>query len=151
MLVCCTGLENEADQLAQEIAGDTKAALASDTDFPAISSSTTTVATWGSGTVDADASDLTETAVTQPDATANDAAAPLGQRCSTSSIWSTLPGEIQLQQLLAKHVLAPEKQKQQVQEAFSTMVQQHQQQVQQLVAAAGQQSGNQAGTYGKMN
>lgn len=55
------------------------------------------------------------------------------------SIPAAAAGESEVQQLLAKHPLAPERLKQQVQEAFQSMVQQHQQQVQLAAATTGQQ------------
>jgi hypothetical protein len=142
-------LGSQAEQLAAEVAADTKAAVAAGEE-----AADSNITAADGGTSDADVG------ATNSHASSNSSGGDNAAEAQTASLaqqgCSAVPQQQQqqqhpeLQQLLAQHLLAPERLKQQVQDAYAGLVQQHKQQVQQLAAQHGAGlSNNSCGEHGR--
>jgi hypothetical protein len=142
-------LAAEAEQLAAEVAADTKAAVAGavegDTDSISAACKEADLQeigrqdTRGSrsrGASDSSSGNSSTTAAEESEA---------NQEPGSPHSIVQQQQHPELQQLLAQHPLAPERLKQQVHEAYAGLLQQHQQQVQPLAAQQGSATGNSCG------
>jgi hypothetical protein len=133
-------LGDQAEQLAAEVAADTKAAVAAVEGTVDSNNNSSAVAADGDGrnvTSSSSRGGLRDSSGSDSAAEAP-AASPVQER----SITVLLQQHPELQQLLSQHPLAPERLKQQVQDAYAGLVQQHRQQVEQLAAQQGAGSSN---------
>lgn len=137
----------EAEQLTQEIAADSKAALTG-TDLCHGGSFSSRCSAEGYSFAAADVCDADASSGARMEISCEQSSTA----GSTSA--SAAAQDDQLHQLLSKHPLAPGRLKQQVQEAYCALYQQHQQQVQQLAASASgppgaEQTSGTLGAYGE--
>jgi uncharacterized phage infection (PIP) family protein YhgE len=135
-------LGDQAEQLAAEVAADTKAAVAAVEGTVDSNSTSSAVAADGDGRNVTSSSSRRGLRDSSGDDSAAEAqtAGPVQER--SSFVLQQQQQHPELQQLLAQHPLAPERLKQQVQDAYAGLVQQHRQQVEQLAAQQGAGSSN---------
>lgn len=156
-----SALATEASELSSEIAADSRAALAADTGsddaLQPESSIQTKCLTEQSP---AAAEESPQCRGVCADMISNEPSAAMtedlenstqtAQCYSTAKEHDARDEDSDLQEMLARYPVAPEKLKQQVQEAFKAIHQQHQQQLQQLAATAANQGGAAPTKYGEL-